>query len=545
MGELNVSFLEEEIKAYLLSLNKITGLRFSFFQPGEHLEHIVAGETPFCLELQTRKEGSDRCVESKRSIVLMAQKADKPVFDICHSRMGQAGAVIMLNGESAGVVVACQALLHGLSEEHKEHIRSVGREIGYSNPDSLIVAAAKNPVLSRTQLEDIIFFVKEQLEEKATSRTTLEDTTEYLMDKYEELMFLYSITEKLTPEHEYSKTLSEILDKGLQKLSARSAFLVLEGESGIHNPEALETYGEPLLQKDAVVLPEKLADFLVSCDGPALVLGPEEMGLTTQTRYNALLVYPFRIKEYRMAYMVFAWEKIEELGDTEYKFVAALANQASVVLHTVHLYRELADLLFSTLEALSSAIDAKDPYTHGHSHRVADYAVMISSAMGEPPRFLTMIKIAGQLHDFGKIGIAETILSKEGKLDPEERSVMNEHPALGAQILSRFKSFSEFVPGIRHHHERYDGSGYPDNLSGDKIPLIGRIIAVADAFDAMTTSRPYRDHLSSEKAVAEIQANVGKQFDPVIVKAFVRGLEARLSTSQEVDNAPVEGRPNQ
>lgn len=523
MSEPKTPLPEEDIRGYLRSLVKLTGLRFSFFRPGEFREQIVTGETQFCLELQSTMDGSKRCSNSIRSIVQKAERSGGPVFDLCHSRMGMAGTSIFHNGRSIGLVVACQALLHGLSEEHKDHLRMTGREIGMDNPDGLVTAAARNPLLSRTQLEDIIQFTREQLEEKAESRTVLEDTTEYLMDKYEELMFLYSITEKLAPEHEFTKTLSEILDKGLQKLSARSAFLLLEGENGIQDPEAMEVYGEPLWDEDPRTLPKEFADFLLTCAGPAIVLSPEDMGLAADNRYKALLVYPFRIKNYRTAFMVFAWEKVDELGDNEFKFVVALANQASVVLHTVHLYRELADLLFSTLEALSSAIDAKDPYTHGHSHRVADYAVKIAGALGREPRFLTMIKIAGQLHDFGKIGIAERILSKEGKLDSAERKLINEHPVLGAQILGRFKAFSGIVPGIRHHHERFDGGGYPDGLAGDKIPLVGRIIAVADAFDAMTSKRLYRHSLNFEEAKAELETNVGKQFDPGIVEAFLTG----------------------
>ncbi len=525
MSEHKAPLPEKVIRDYLRSLAKLTGLRFSFFRPGEYRERIVTGETRFCMEIQSTVDGSRRCSNSIRSIIQKAERSDESVFDLCHSRMGMAGAPILHNGKAIGLVVTCQALLHGLSEEHKEHLRTTGRDIGMANPDDLLKAAAKNPLLSRTQLEDIIQFTREELEEKAESRTVLEDTTEYLMDKYEELMFLYSITEKLAPEHEFTNTLSEILDKGLQKLSARSAFILLEGESGIHDPEAMEVYGEPLWDEDPESLPQGFADFLSTCAGPAIAINQKDMGLAADDRFKALLVYPFRIKNYRRAFMVFAWEKVEELGDNEYKFVAALANQASVVLHTVHLYRELADLLFSTLEALSSAIDAKDPYTHGHSHRVADFAVKIAGAQDKGPRFQTMIKIAGQLHDFGKIGIAERILSKEGKLDPAERALINEHPVLGAQILSRFKAFSDIVPGIRHHHERYDGTGYPDGLAGDQIPIVGRIIAVADAFDAMTTRRPYRDSLNYEEAKAELETNAGKQFDPGIVEAFLVGFD--------------------
>jgi HD-GYP domain-containing protein (c-di-GMP phosphodiesterase class II) len=160
---------------------------------------------------------------------------------------------------------------------------------------------------------------------------------------------------------------------------------------------------------------------------------------------------------------------------------------------------------------------------------VADYAVMTARHMGYGPKFLTMLKIAGQLHDFGKIGIRENILDKDGDLNEHEQYVMNEHPALGAQILQRFKPFSEIVPGIRNHHERYDGQGYPDGLAGDKIPMVGRIIAVADAFDAMTTTRPYRTRLNLSEALAELEKYSGTQFDPAVVQAFIAAFNRRRS----------------
>jgi HD-GYP domain-containing protein (c-di-GMP phosphodiesterase class II) len=144
--------------------------------------------------------------------------------------------------------------------------------------------------------------------------------------------------------------------------------------------------------------------------------------------------------------------------------------------------------------------------------------------MGYDSKFLTMLKIAGQLHDFGKIGIREQILRKEGRLDDQERRAMEEHPVIGAQILGRFKPFNEIVPGIRHHHERYDGTGYPDGIKGETIPKVGRIIAVADAYDAMTTCRPYREQRRHEDALVELKTYAGRQFDPVVVEAFVEAV---------------------
>jgi HD-GYP domain-containing protein (c-di-GMP phosphodiesterase class II) len=216
------------------------------------------------------------------------------------------------------------------------------------------------------------------------------------------------------------------------------------------------------------------------------------------------------------------------IGDGELRFTLALSRQASSVLYAVQLYQELADLLFATLGALSSAVDAKDPYTHGHSRRVAEYAVMAARDMDFSSKFITMLKIAGQLHDFGKIGIREHILTKQGRLTDGEKKAMNEHPVIGAQILGKFKSFADIVPGIRHHHEHYDGKGYPAGLKGENIPMVGRIIAVADAYDAMTTNRPYRVKLYHREALVELKENAGNQFDPKVVEAFISAIGGRV-----------------
>jgi len=180
------------------------------------------------------------------------------------------------------------------------------------------------------------------------------------------------------------------------------------------------------------------------------------------------------------------------------------------------------------LGALSSAVDAKDPYTHGHSQRVAEYAVLAARDMDLGSKFLTMLKIAGQLHDFGKIGVREHILTKQGRLSEIEMKAMQEHPSIGAQILGKFKSFADIVPGIRHHHEHFDGRGYPAGLKGKDIPLVGRIISVADAYDAMTTDRPYRVKLEDREALVELKNNAGSQFDPEVAEAFINAIEGSI-----------------
>lgn len=182
---------------------------------------------------------------------------------------------------------------------------------------------------------------------------------------------------------------------------------------------------------------------------------------------------------------------------------------------------ELEDLSMGTIRALADALDAKCDYTAGHSVRVSRYGLAIGQALGLDDDQLKDIELAGILHDVGKIGVPESILWKPGKLTPEEKKVMAEHPVRSAQIISDIPVLVRAQKIVRHHHEHVDGSGYPDQLAGDEIPLGARILLVADAYDAMTTDRPYRDSIGHADALAELKKNSGTQFDPEIVEAFL------------------------
>ncbi|GAB6158417.1 hypothetical protein JCM39194_16170 [Desulfotomaculum varum] len=174
-----------------------------------------------------------------------------------------------------------------------------------------------------------------------------------------------------------------------------------------------------------------------------------------------------------------------------------------------------------TVLAFTEAIGTRDNYTRGHSERVAEYAQMIAAVMGLQD-LSQMVYIAALVHDVGKIGIPEHILNKPGRLTEAEYQVIKQHSILGANILKKVDSFSDLVAIVRAHHERYDGSGYPDGLRGEEIPLISRIISVADAFEAMTSDRSYRRRFSIDQALAELRRCAGSQFDPAIVDNFIK-----------------------
>lgn len=227
----------------------------------------------------------------------------------------------------------------------------------------------------------------------------------------------------------------------------------------------------------------------------------------------------------------------KETGDNftsqELGFLSVLASDVVMAIQNAWLFEDLnkqlnvnKKLFLGTVTALASAIDAKDGYTAGHTDRVVSYAMEIARHCDILPKynrqdFLENLRISALLHDIGKIGIPEMVLNKKGPLTEEERGFIYTHPLVGISILNPIKEFKDVMLGVKYHHERWDGGGYPSGLKGDEIPLIASIVAVADSFDAMTSNRSYRKALSKKEAVEEIKRNSGKQFSSSIVKAFL------------------------
>ncbi|MEI6631388.1 MAG: HD-GYP domain-containing protein, partial [bacterium] len=227
-------------------------------------------------------------------------------------------------------------------------------------------------------------------------------------------------------------------------------------------------------------------------------------------------------------------DSAKKFNISELRFFTALTSYVSMAIKNAQLFKELEaewekkhQLFMRTTIALAAAIEAKDNYTHGHTTRVTTLSLLIAERLSEHSKkpfnekFIKDLQIASLLHDIGKIGIPEYILNKGGPLTEDERTMIKEHPLKGVAILKSIKELDASILGVKYHHERYDGLGYPEGLKGDEIPMIASIISVADSYDAMTTDRPYRNRLSKSDAVSEIQYLMGKQFHPRVTSALV------------------------
>ncbi len=198
-----------------------------------------------------------------------------------------------------------------------------------------------------------------------------------------------------------------------------------------------------------------------------------------------------------------------------------------VARHTFLLYADMRNQYLGTIKALAKAIDAKDAYTHGHSERVAEFAVLIGKEMKLTEDFIDKLQYVALMHDIGKIGIPDEVLNKPSRLSDSEYELVKDHPAVGAEIIKSIKFFGDQANAVRHHHERMDGCGYPDGIQGSEISLGARIVSVADAFDAMTTKRVYRDPMSVQQAVDELKLCCNTQFCSDVVNAFERALRRK------------------
>jgi putative nucleotidyltransferase with HDIG domain len=232
--------------------------------------------------------------------------------------------------------------------------------------------------------------------------------------------------------------------------------------------------------------------------------------------------------DYSHTVHITANDEFADLART-FNIMVSKVNQTQASLKSLHL---------NTIKALIEAIEAKDPYTRGHSENVAKYSMLLGNELGLSPEALDRLHAAALLHDIGKIGIREEVLNKPAKLNSEEYEHIKKHPEISAQIVGSIPDLAIVASIIKHHHEHYNGQGYPDGLKGDEIPIESRILSIADTFDAMTSNRPYRQSCSKQKAFSELRKCANKQFDTELVEAFVKALKnVRIKKNNiKVDN---------
>ena len=240
--------------------------------------------------------------------------------------------------------------------------------------------------------------------------------------------------------------------------------------------------------------------------------------------------------------------QVKEDGGDEISRLAGIFNYASQQLlaydgETRRLYQNLETGTLETMVLIANIIDSKDSFTHGHSQRVGDWASEIGRELGLPELDVRHLLYGGLLHDVGKVGVIEPILGKRSALTDEEMDAMRAHPAIGATIIGSVGFLKPVLPAVRFHHERWDGTGYPDKIKGEQIPLVARVVAVADTWDALTSHRPYQDAMGTETALSLMESLKSKAFDPSVVEALARVVRRKREKGERLSVADPAGAP--
>ena len=355
-------------------------------------------------------------------------------------------------------------------------------------------------------------------------------TEEALRRAHRNLATIYEVGNAINSETDPSKLFSTVAESVLKVTGGdRAAVLTISVEKGgLEMAVALDRASKR--PPEEVRVPRTIVNDVTETG--ASTLSQDAMG---DARYlNGDSVVAQKVRSMMCAPLVSGEEVLGALyvdssriagafGEEDLDLLSAIGIQAGIALKRMRLMKEMEELFFGTVKTLAAAIDAKDAYTRGHSERVTNYALALAREVANDEHTLRIIRLAGLLHDVGKIGVPESVLNKPGSLDEEEWKHVRAHPVRGAEIIAYIKNpdVPTIVAAVRHHHERWDGSGYPDGLQGEACPVEARILAVADAFDAMTSNRPYRRSRSAEDALEEIGSKAGSQFDPELAGAFV------------------------
>ena len=266
---------------------------------------------------------------------------------------------------------------------------------------------------------------------------------------------------------------------------------------------------------------------------PLIVNSPEKdprffKGVDERTEFKTrnIIRVPVKVKAKTMGVLE-AINRQEKGGFTkeDLSLLTSLADQVAIALDNSRVYQELEETFLQTADSLADTIEKRDPYTGGHTQRVTSYSLAIGKYLQLKPLERKRLKIASALHDIGKIGIEDHILKKPERLSPEEFDVIKRHSNMGAKIIEHIWQLREIVPGVKYHHEHVDGMGYPDGLRGEEIPVLAKIVAVADTYDAMTTDRPYRKAMDKGAAIEELKKCSGTQLDQGVVEAFLQAYQ--------------------
>jgi putative nucleotidyltransferase with HDIG domain len=496
----------------------------------------------FDREIQVYKLGERQQVLAVvlRNPVRQSQGLSSDPAGLATAKRAVAGLVALVDlGTWSVVDNVSSARSTGGRREHR-----AARTAGRSEPYERLAEALSSPARASSEyLVEMLRLLAMSFRAEAKAEEQIEKIGTELSQVYEEIVLLHRLSTNMKVTEADTNFLQMACDNLTNIVSVEGIAILLE-KLVDDEKRLVIAAGSGLIDLDeraAGVLYSRLADEISS--GKEVLLDSEvdspfkyewrdsvrsiiAVPLYSTEKSDPVLATSARNGSHIMGLMV-AINRIDkdDFDSTDVKLFNSVANGCAVFIENGRLFKDLEELFIGSLKALTRSIDAKDKYTRGHSERVAFIARWIAEKLNDQQPLeeeqLHKVYLAGLLHDIGKIGIDEVVLRKQGKLTEKEMECIKKHPSIGAGILREIKQMREIVPGVLYHHERVDGKGYPNGLVGDEIPLIGKIIGLADSFDAITSKRTYRGARNVEQAIEEIKRGLGTQFDEKIGTSFI------------------------
>lgn len=341
------------------------------------------------------------------------------------------------------------------------------------------------------------------------------------LNKYKEVTLLYDMVEKVSSCLDTKEVARLVIEEARKVIKLSSVSVLLLNK----DTDALELIGEYGHEPETTTIVNRG----VGIAGSVWVSGRAEIvnDVHSDPRFvngtvgiSSLMCAPLKAKDTVVGVIKLGNDQPVMYTAEDLKLFTTLASLAAVAIENASLYEQLQETFYTTVYTLAETIEKRDPYTGNHTKRVMEYSLAIGKTLELPEKDMARLQLGAVLHDIGKIGIRDSVLLKESSLTDEEFEQIKKHPLYGEEIIRCISQLKSAIPGVKHHHEKFSGRGYPDGLKGEEIDITARIISVADSFDAMTTNRPYRKGLSLDEAFEELRKYSGSQFDPHIVDAF-------------------------
>lgn len=377
------------------------------------------------------------------------------------------------------------------------------------------------------RLHAIMGYLEQDAREIQRRYREIQSLSQQLGESYEELSLLYKFSTNMSVNQSPSDFLTESCLELQQVMGLKWMALTLVEHEPRLNDLAGQVYAAGPAHPDADKLKragQVLIDQVVTDQRAMVIDDTGQCGAKQLQHLASQMLAVVLVRDTVPMGVLFGGDKIDgsAISSVDLKLCDSLASSLAIFLENTMLYDDMHGMFMGTLHALTNAIDAKDSYTHGHSERVAQLSQQLAASVGMDQHEVERVYVAGLLHDVGKIGVPEQVLCKPGKLTDQEFDLIKTHPEIGARILSDIRQMDDVIPGVLYHHERWDGRGYPFGLKAQQTPIMGRLIGLADSFDAMSSTRTYRSAMELSQVLAEIERCAGSQFDPDLASMFIQ-----------------------